>query len=107
MKDISTNKTIIFGGWAVKPEILKPVFGENACYVDVNEIMPKLFDSYLLKKDWIEIVMSECQLTDDDIPYTIAGWSTGAMFAYSIARVICPQKLILLSAAPRFCRKEG
>ena len=107
MKNLSTNKTIVFGGWAVKPEILEPIFGENACYVDVNKIMPKLFDSHQLKKNWTEIVLSECQLTDNDIPNTIAGWSTGAMFAYSIARIICPQKLILLSATPRFCRKDG
>ena len=106
MKNLSTNKTIVFGGWAVKPEILEPIFGENACYVDVNKIMPKLFDSHQLKKNWAEVVLSECQLTDNDIPNVIAGWSTGAMFAYSTARVICPKKLILLSATPQFCRKN-
>ena len=106
MKDSLANKTLVFGGWAVKPQILEPVFGKDACYVDVNEIMPKLFDSRLLKKDWVKIVLSECQLTGDNIPDTIAGWSTGAMFAYSIARVLCPQKLILLSATSRFCRKD-
>lgn len=107
MKKLPPDKTIVFGGWAVKPEILKPTFREDACYIDVNEIMPKLFDSHLLKKDWVKIVLSECQLTNSNIPNTIVGWSTGAMFAYSIARVICPQKLILLSATPRFCRKDG
>ncbi|MCL2689905.1 MAG: alpha/beta hydrolase [Chitinispirillia bacterium] len=107
MKDLPTNKTIVFGGWAVKPEILEPIFGKDAHYIDINEIVPKLFDSRQLKKNWHEIVLSECQLTDDDVPNTIAGWSSGAMFAYSISRIICPQKLILLSATPRFCRKEG
>jgi esterase/lipase len=106
LKKSTINKTVVFGGWAVKPEILKPVFGENACYVDINEIMPKLLDSHLLKKDWVKIVLSEYQLTDNDVQDTIAGWSTGAMFAYSIARIICPQKLILFSATPRFCRKD-
>ncbi|MDR2729020.1 MAG: alpha/beta hydrolase [Chitinispirillales bacterium] len=105
--NLSKNKTtLVFGGWAVKPQVLEPVFGKDACYIDVNEIMPKLFDSRLLKKDWVKIVLSECRLTGNNIPHTIAGWSTGAMFAYSIARLSCPKKLILFSATSRFCRKD-
>jgi len=101
------NKTTVFGGWAVPPEILKNIFGGDADCVDVNRIMPKLFDeSRQLKDDWAGIVISECQLTTGNAPTTLAGWSTGAMFAYAAARLLRPQKLILLSATPCFCRKD-
>jgi hypothetical protein len=39
------SETIVFGGWAVSPDILKNVFGNDAVYIDVNHIMPKLFAS--------------------------------------------------------------
>jgi pimeloyl-ACP methyl ester carboxylesterase len=99
------NKTIVFGGWAVSPDILKSIFGNDARYIDVNPIMPKLFASNQLSDNWIDTVISECQLQLTG-GITIAGWSTGAMFAYAAARVCPPQNLILLSATPCFCRKD-
>jgi len=102
------SKKIVFGGWAVSPDILKNVFGDDACYIDVNKIMPKIFDtSCRLKDDWTEIVIAECQLKYGNIDI-LAGWSTGAMFAYTIARTCThpPKKLIFLSATPCFCRKD-
>jgi pimeloyl-ACP methyl ester carboxylesterase len=101
------SKTIVFGGWAVPPGILKTVFGSDAVYIDVNHIMPKLFASCQLRDDWAEIIISEYQLTNENPPGIIAGWSTGAMFAYAAtARIPPAQKLILLSATPCFCRKD-
>jgi pimeloyl-[acyl-carrier protein] methyl ester esterase len=100
------NKTTVFGGWAVSPETLKNTFGNDAEYIDVNRVMPELFDgSRRLRGDWADIVISECQLTGGNAPDVLAGWSTGAMFAYAAACVCHPRKLILLSATPCFCRK--
>ena len=107
LNDYIMNKTTVFGGWAVSPEVLKNIFGNDADYVDVNRVMPKLFDgSRQLRDDWVDIVISECQLTGGNAPEILAGWSTGAMFAYAAARVCHPRKLILLSATPCFCRKD-
>jgi len=100
------SKTIVFGGWAVPPEILKSVFGDDARYIDVNRIMPKLFDAGRLRPDWIDTVIAIYQSKTNGTPDVLAGWSTGAMFAYAVARTCCPQKLTLLSATPCFCRKD-
>jgi len=100
------NKSTIFGGWAVSPEILKKVFGDDADYIDVNRIMPKLFDApHQLKNDWVDVVINEYQFADNP-QNVMGGWSTGAMFAYAAAQVCNPEKLILLSATPCFCRKD-
>ncbi|MDR0306164.1 MAG: hypothetical protein LBI42_04910 [Chitinispirillales bacterium] len=104
--EIIINGIFVFGGWGINPEILKPVFGEDAQYIDINRIMPKLFDSSQLKANWAQIVISECQLLNKK-PQIIAGWSTGAMLAYAVSHILFPQKLILLSATPCFCRKNG
>jgi len=100
------NSVIVFGGWAVPPGILKGVFGDSARYIDVNRIMPELFDADRLRADWIDTVIARCQLTTDSPPEILAGWSTGAMFAFAAARVCCPRKLTLLSATPCFCRRD-
>jgi pimeloyl-ACP methyl ester carboxylesterase len=101
------GKTIVFGGWAVPPGVLENVFWSGADYVDVNRLMPKLFDSsQLLKSDWADIIIDELRLANDGTYTVIAGWSAGAMIAYALARVCRPKKLILLSATPCFCRKE-
>ncbi|MDR3012527.1 MAG: hypothetical protein LBU70_04880 [Chitinispirillales bacterium] len=100
------SKTIVFGGWAVSPDVLKNVFGDDAIYIDINRIMPKLFDGDQLKNDWTNIAATEYLLTNENIPSTIAGWSTGAFFAYTAAREYHPERLILFSATPSFCRKD-
>jgi esterase/lipase len=105
---------VIFGGWAVSPELIPFPSSddyddeEGVDYIDVNYIMPKLFDPHKkLKDDWPEIVMSECRrgLTDGNSMESVLGWSTGAMFAYAVARICNPKELTLWSATPCFCRK--
>lgn len=117
------GKTIAFGGWAVPPEILSGFLASVDCadgadgtnsvdnarnveYVDVNRAMPGLFDGGGgLRGDWAEIVVERCRLTSENPPDVIAGWSTGAMFAYAVAAIVRPQRVILLSATPCFCRR--
>ncbi|MDR0330525.1 MAG: hypothetical protein LBH93_02295 [Chitinispirillales bacterium] len=103
------SNAVAFGGWAVSADILRDVFdgcGMDVNYIDVNRIMPKLFNADRLRDDWAEVVIDAYRLTDADAPTLIAGWSTGAMFAYAVSRIIPSQKLALISATPCFCRKE-
>ena len=100
-------KTTVFGGWAVPPEILTNVFWGGADYIDINRMMPMLFDSSRrLRDDWVDVVISECRLASGNVSEVIGGWSTGAICAYAAALAYPPQKLILLSATPCFCRKS-
>ena len=88
-------------------DVLENVFWGGARYVDVNRLMPKLFDaSRQLKDGWADIVMDECGLTADSTPSVIGGWSTGAKIAYAVAQACHPKKLILLAATPCFCRND-
>ncbi|MCL2182804.1 MAG: hypothetical protein FWB85_04970 [Chitinispirillia bacterium] len=101
------KRTIVFGGWAVPPDVLVDVFWGGAEYIDINFMMPKLFDKpRCLKDNWAEVVVRECKLTPGAAYYVIAGWSTGAIIAYAAAQICVPKKLILLSATPCFCRKD-
>ena len=98
---------LVFGGWAVSPDILRPVFGEESIYVDINEIMPLLSDDDRLIDDWVDIVKNNIAgyLTKEIAG--IAGWSTGAIMACGLAQHIHVKRLVLLSATPSFCRRDG
>lgn len=98
--------TVVFGGWAVEPKVLAPLFGKEACYIDINILMPKIFDCNLLKENWVDIVLNETDLARKKIK-RIAGWSTGAMLAYAVAQRAIPEELFLLSATPSFCRTSS
>jgi pimeloyl-ACP methyl ester carboxylesterase len=109
------NKITVFGGWAVPPEILMfflcdavdNIDTADVNYIDVNRVMPKLFNEYNLRDDWAGIVAGECRLIDNDAPDVdvIVGWSTGAMFAYAVSAQILPKKTILIAATPCFCKR--
>ncbi|KMQ51009.1 hypothetical protein CHISP_2151 [Chitinispirillum alkaliphilum] len=96
------DNVTVLGGWGVEPQILKPIFGENAHYVDINRLMPYLFDSKKLKADWVDAAISHIGTIPEKS--TIAGWSTGAMIAWAIGQKTNPALLYLLSATPSFCR---
>ncbi|MFW5785064.1 MAG: alpha/beta hydrolase [Chitinispirillaceae bacterium] len=98
------GKTVVFGGWAVEPDLLVALFGEEAQYVDVNLLMPLLFESDRLKKNWVDVVISETGIKKGEAE-CISGWSTGAMIAYEASKKLNPQRAFLLSATPCFCRK--
>jgi pimeloyl-ACP methyl ester carboxylesterase len=100
------DKWLVFGGWGMDAELLRPVFGDNGIYVDVNPLMPSLLDGATLRPDWACIVERE-YARELKATSQIAGWSTGAIVACSLARRGRPGKMVLLSATPSFCRREG
>jgi pimeloyl-[acyl-carrier protein] methyl ester esterase len=97
---------LVFGGWGIGPKLPRPLFGDNATYVDVNPLMLSLFDNETLLSDWVAKVerIFEKELAAAN---GIAGWSTGAIIASALALRAEPHKLVLLSATPSFCRREG
>lgn len=98
---------LVFGGWAVAPDILRPLFGDKSIYIDINEMMQFLFDGEELSENWSNIVIEKVNeyLTMDIAG--IAGWSTGAIIACTLAQRLAVKKLVLLSATPSFCRRVG
>jgi surfactin synthase thioesterase subunit len=101
---------VVLGGWAVAPEILRPVFGvEGVVYVDVNELTPLLVGpGEVLRPDWraraVEFLLARGAKVGG---FSLAGWSTGAMVAASVAGILRPRGLALLSWAGSFCGGEG
>ncbi|MFP4242332.1 MAG: hypothetical protein ACLFTW_10195 [Chitinispirillaceae bacterium] len=100
------DETVVFGGWGVEPELLMPLFGKEVRYVDINILMPSLIEREQLRNDWVDIVLDKTGLIYG-APTCIAGWSTGAMIAYEVAKKKNPQNTFLLSATPCFCRKPA
>jgi pimeloyl-ACP methyl ester carboxylesterase len=100
------DKWLVFGGWGMDPELLRPLFGGSSIYVDVNLLMPLLLDGATLRRDWAGIVERK-YAREFKATGRIAGWSTGAIVACSLAKRARPSKMILLSATPSFCRREG
>jgi pimeloyl-ACP methyl ester carboxylesterase len=99
---------LVFGGWAVPPSVLKPVFGADAVYIDVNAIIPSLMNNGTLSDAWqqklFDIVVEEPIL--HGAPLGIAGWSTGAMLAWTVAGKLKPAAGVFISATPSFCRRS-
>jgi len=101
------DKWVVFGGWALRPDLLRPVFGENSIYVDINDMMPLLVDNGRLRPDWVDIVRAKTVFSDRQSDYDLAGWSTGAIVACGLAMTVPVKNLVLLSSTPSFCRREG
>lgn len=98
---------LVFGGWAISPDILRPIFGEEGAYIDINEMMPLLFDDIRLIENWPDIVNNKVEKYLTKEIAGIAGWSTGAMIACRLAQKVSVKKLVLFSGTPSFCRREG
>jgi pimeloyl-ACP methyl ester carboxylesterase len=98
---------ILFGGWGFPPEILEPIFGADARYIDVNKLFPFVVDDGRLRNDWNEIVHKAVMsyLTGDEL--MLAGWSAGSVIALALSPCIKPKRMMLLSPTPSFCRREG
>lgn len=96
----------VLGGWAVPPAVLESIFGKNSNYIDINPLIPSLFDKGTLVPDWIQRLKNilEPRLS---MPLYLAGWSTGAILSLSLASVLNPVILVLLSATHTFCRKDN
>ena len=82
----------VFGGWAVPPQILYPVFGKEATYIDINHFMPFLIENDHLSEDWKQQLFSKVNdlISDHD---HIAGWSTGALLALGLMQILLQKKL--------------
>jgi pimeloyl-ACP methyl ester carboxylesterase len=101
------DKWVVLGGWGLAPDLLKPVFGNDSIYVDVNDIMPVLVENGKLRQDWVDIAQARTILVERREEYGLAGWSTGAIVACGLALAVPVKNLVLLSATPSFCRREG
>lgn len=99
------GKTLVLGGWACPPALLRPLFGTDCEYVDINLLSQNIIESGCLVSNWKERVMDTLGQKAKDVDY-LAGWSTGAIMALGLIPRICPRKTILLSATPSFCRRQ-
>jgi surfactin synthase thioesterase subunit len=98
---------IVFGGWALQPQILAPMFGSGAVLIDTNSLMPYFVRDFALVKDWHNMLADRITAQIPDRPFGIAGWSTGSMLAYALAHRIKPACGVFISATPSFCRRPG
>ena len=98
---------VVFGGWALGTDALKPLFGPTASFIDANPLMPHLVDDEALTPDWQERLEETVAPRIPKAPFGIAGWSTGALLAYALAQRTKPAGCVLISATPSFCRKPG
>ena len=98
---------LVFGGWSLPPDILSPIFGDNATYIDVNTLFEGIFSQEVLPENWDILIFDTIKNAAPDQLLNIAGWSTGAFFAYALSQRINPIKMVLLSATPSFCKRDG
>jgi pimeloyl-ACP methyl ester carboxylesterase len=98
---------IVFGGWALRPQILTPLFGPGAVLIDTNEIMPDLVRNNMPTPDWQSILADRVLRQIPAEPYGIGGWSTGSLLAYALAHKTRPACGVFISATPSFCRRPG
>jgi pimeloyl-ACP methyl ester carboxylesterase len=101
------DKWVVFGGWALKPDLLRPLFGDNSIYVDINDMMPSLVEHGKLRPDWVDTTRAKTVFADRQADYDLAGWSTGAIVACGLAMTVPVERLVLLSSTPSFCNREG
>ena len=98
------KRYLVFGGWGISPDILRPLFDASSTFVDANQLLPGLFDGENLVPDWAELVRHAVE-KEIDTADGFAGWSTGAIIACGLALRTNPQKLVLISSTPSFCRQ--
>ena len=98
---------IVFGGWAVKPAILSPVFGPDAVLFDSNEVVPHLVQHGGIAPDWRKLLIDLAAPKMPPRDFCIAGWSTGAILAAALAEFVHPSRAVFIAATPSFCRRQG
>jgi hypothetical protein len=101
------DRWLVFGGWALGPDLLRPVFGDDSVYVDVNELMPAMVEKGTLHADWIDIAQTKVKHALAGGVHGLAGWSTGAIIACGLSLMIEVERLVLFSGTPSFCRRQG
>ncbi|MFW6220850.1 MAG: alpha/beta fold hydrolase [Fibrobacterota bacterium] len=98
------TETLVLGGWACPPSILKPLFGDCR-YIDINYYATRLIESGSLMYNWPEKLIDAMDPPCGAIT-TLVGWSTGAIMALGLAPILHPSRTILLSATRSFCRRD-
>jgi pimeloyl-ACP methyl ester carboxylesterase len=101
------DRWLVFGGWAVDPRILEPLFGDSSIYVDVNALMPLFLVDGTLNASWLDVVEQQVRVHASGGVVQLAGWSTGAIIACALAARVAVKRLVLLSATPSFCRRKA
>jgi hypothetical protein len=100
------ERWIVFGGWAFKPEILNPLFGDKSIYIDINAIMDEIIGiDQKLTFDWSQRIADKFTGIFENNTL-IAGWSSGAMVAYAVSSLIKPAALALVSPTLSFRRRD-
>lgn len=94
---------LVLGGWGIAPDILQPVFGADAIYIDVTTMASELCSNSLLPANWKQQLANRLEPLLST-PRLLAGWSTGAILALGCAPLLKLDGLVLISATPSFCR---
>ena len=101
------KRWLVLGGWSLPPDILRPLFGEGAEFIDINVIMEKLIDGAgSLNRNWHLILRRSIQQQTQETFSGLAGWSTGAFCAYALRQYFPLCGTLLISAAPSFCSRD-
>jgi surfactin synthase thioesterase subunit len=100
-------KWVVFGGWSLPPEMLKPLFGEQSIYIDVNHLFHQVINNDALIDRWPDRLLDAVMPLLPDNELRLAGWSTGSFFAYALAGLLQPSRLALLSGSLSFCNQGG
>ena len=96
---------IVFGGWSLPPGILEPIFGKSGDYINVNDFFFDLVDGAKLKDQWPSILHGRVKDRVGNRDISLAGWSSGAYFAYALAGIMRPRRLALFSVSSSFCKR--
>jgi len=100
------KRWLVLGGWSLPPDILRPLFGEGAEFIDINVIMEKLIDGAgSLNRNWHLILRRSIQQQTQEL------LAFSRMVYRSILCVCSPQYFplcgtLLISAAPSFCSRD-
>lgn len=97
------NQWTVLGGWAISPAILSPIFGNGSRYIDINRHMSAVVNNSQLIPSWKDYFLSDLFQNSVRTPF-LAGWSTGAIIAATLAPVVKPDLLVLFAPTKSFCR---
>lgn len=102
------DRWIVFGGWGVDTDYLRPLFKGKIMPSDsALTSLSLLRGTGMLLPEWGELLADEFTDVLPRKPFGIAGWSTGAIMAWELARFVNPACVVCLSATPTFCRRPG
>jgi pimeloyl-ACP methyl ester carboxylesterase len=101
---VGDTRWLVLGGWGCPARALRPLFGDQARYVDSAPLTVSLTDNDRLAPDWPARLARALERHLPAAPFSIAGWSAGALIAYAVASHIGCQRIALFSATLQFRR---